>query len=536
MRRNILIVTLSILFVLFGMSTIVLAFVEFAPINAEQKLFPIQEKLEHSLLVFYTSPTSKSAYELRLLEKRVDDLSEDQEIARFNAVWVELEHVLQQFELLPADAEGNSRIRFVKILGVILEKMEQFTYLEETNPTKFKEAYERIFDLRMLALDSTNPLSSLINFQIASRQDLVRENALQKFTTAPIKAIQPHRVPFLPGSVGEKHDFFPLLGQHADISCESCHVNLTYAGIPNQCVDCHSDVLPKNHYAGICSLCHTPEAWKPANFDHSTAEAADCQGCHLRDKPTRHYSGQCSSCHSTDAWIPASFDHSVAGATDCLSCHAVKKPANHFSGQCSSCHSTNAWKPATFNHSAAGATNCQSCHLVNKPANHFSGQCSSCHSTIAWKPATFNHSAAGATDCQSCHSNNKPANHFSGQCSSCHSTNAWKPATFNHSAAGATDCQSCHSGNKPANHFAGQCSSCHSTDSWSGASFSHSFPMNHGKANGECAQCHPSGGSSWTCFNCHSQSKMTEKHEEKGIPDYVVRCLECHGNGRKNDD
>jgi len=29
---------------------------------------------------------------------------------------------------------------------------------------------------------------------------------------------------------------------------------------------------------------------------------------------------------------------------------------------------------------------------------------------------------------------------------------------------------------------------------------------------------------------------MTKKHEEKGIPDYVARCMECHGNGEKNDD
>jgi hypothetical protein len=29
---------------------------------------------------------------------------------------------------------------------------------------------------------------------------------------------------------------------------------------------------------------------------------------------------------------------------------------------------------------------------------------------------------------------------------------------------------------------------------------------------------------------------MNEKHEEKGIPDYVARCMECHGDGEKDDD
>ncbi|MBE0685086.1 MAG: hypothetical protein IH585_03720 [Anaerolineaceae bacterium] len=499
MRKTLLILTLIILFIISGTSAAVIAFVEIAPIYPEGKLFQLQDRLEHAFLVFYSNPTSKSWYEMKILDKRVKDLEnitgKPEEVQRMNAVWVELNHVLKQIQDGNLDENKNLRLHLVKTLSKIQESLNQFTYLAENFPTEFSLAQEKLNQLKILAMDNSNPLSELYVLNQALLITGVQVNSIANTTTRGQDSIEPHKIPFLPGSTGANHEFFPLMGKHAELTCEGCHSGITYAGLPNQCVECHLTVLPENHYQGVCSLCHT-----------------------------------------ATGWISAFFDHSVAAATDCQSCHLVNQPANHFPGQCSSCHSTNAWIPASFNHAVAGATDCQSCHTKNKPNNHFSGQCSACHSTNAWIPANFNHAAAGATDCQSCHSGNKPANHFSGQCSACHSTNAWRPASFNHAAAGATDCQSCHSGNRPANHFAGQCSSCHSTDTWSGASFSHSFPVNHGNANGECAQCHPSGGSSWTCFNCHSQSEMTKKHEEKGIPDYVARCMECHGNGEKNDD
>jgi hypothetical protein len=491
MRKTLLVFTLIILFVMSGTSAAVLAFVEIAPFAPEEKLFPIQDELEHALIVFYPHPTSKSWYELKILDKRVMDLEEtagqSEEVSRISTVWVEIDHVLKQFQADNPHQDKNLRFRFVKILSRIQTRMDELTYLAENYPLKYVQAKEKINQLKILVLDDSVLLSDLFILSNSSMTANFKASSINNLGVA----VKPHKIPFLPGSNGADHEFFPLMGKHAELSCEGCHSDITYAGLPNQCVECHSVVLPENHYNGLCSLCHTPAGWIPADFDHSVASAEDCQSCHMVNKPANHYSGQCSSCHTSIAWIPASFNHAVAGASDC-----------------------------------------QSCHSGRKPANHFSGQCSACHSTSAWKPANFNHAVAGASDCQSCHSGKKPANHFSGQCSACHSTSAWKPASFNHTAAGATDCQSCHSGNKPNNHFSGQCSSCHNTDSWKGASFSHRFPMNHGKANGECAQCHPSGGSSWTCFNCHDQAKMTKKHEEKGIPDYVVRCMECHSDGK----
>lgn len=499
MRKTLLIITLILLFLISGTSAALITFAELAPVHPEQSLFAFQNSLEHALLFLYRDPVSKSWYELKILDKRVNDLEAVagtvNEIDRANAVWIELDHVLRQFEMNGAVDDQDLRIRFDKTLTKIQTEIAKFTYLANQNPSDYSSALEKISRLKILVMDQDNSLSNLNELSKAPAKGSTKVSSLQPSIPVQSNEIDPHKVPFLPGSGGAEHRFFPLTGKHAEITCESCHNGISYAGLPNQCLDCHLEVRPVNHYEGVCTLCHTTTAWLPANFDHSISIAMDCQSCHL-----------------------------------------VDKPANHFSGQCSACHSTTAWLPASFNHSVAGATNCQSCHTKDKPGNHFAGQCSACHSTTAWLPATFDHAVAGATDCQSCHSGNKPGNHFSGQCSACHSTSAWRPASFNHAAMGATDCQSCHSGNRPANHFEGQCSSCHSTDTWQGASFNHSFPVNHGKANGECAQCHPSGGSSWTCFNCHDQSKMNNKHQEEGIPDYVSRCMECHGDGKKHDD
>lgn len=495
MKRILIAITIIILVTLSASSAAVLAFIEIAPIHAEGRLFPIQNKLEHSLLFFYPSATDKVGYELKLMEKRVRDMSNvygaPEEIPRINAAWVELQHVLNEFELMDNNKDENLRNQFVKILGMINDEMLRYTYIQEMYPEEFLNTQNQIDQLLTVSMDSDHPLGDLLTLSTQPESAGPQAGSPEASQLISRTQIKPHKVPFLPGSNGANHQFFPLTGQHATLTCEGCHSGMTYAGIPKECIACHLDVVPQPHYLELCSLCHTPDGWTPAQFDHTLAIAVDCQSCHLRNKPESHYPGQCSACHGTDGWLPATFDHQVAGATDC-----------------------------------------QNCHINSKPANHFNGQCSACHSTNAWLPASFNHAAAGATDCQSCHSGNKPANHFSGQCSACHSTSAWRPATFNHAAAGATDCQSCHSGNRPANHFEGQCSSCHNTSSWQGATFNHSFPMNHGNANGQCAKCHPSGGSSFSCFTCHDKSKMDSKHLEKGISDYATRCLDCHRDGK----
>ncbi len=347
--------------------------------------------------------------------------------------------------------------------------------------------------------------------------------------------VPPHDVVFPPGSPGVVHEFFLLEGQHAELDCFACHSDGQYAGTPNLCVDCHSEVAPIPHFGEECAACHTSVSWQEVNFDHGLVDRTECKSCHQGDAPENHYTAQCSACHEITIWDQVDFNHEVVDKNDCQFCHGSDKPANHFTRQCSACHNTSSWLDVNFNHQVIDATDCKACHNSNKPANHYGGQCSACHNTTNWSEANFNHQAVGANDCKACHSGRKPANHYGGQCSACHNTSNWSEIDFNHQAVGATDCKACHSATKPANHFDGQCSQCHSASSWGGASFNHSFPMNHGGANGNCSTCHPSGGVKYSCYGCHDKGKTITKHNEEGISNLDSRCLDCHLGGESSD-
>ncbi len=473
-----------------------------APFHAGQTLYPVQRFAEQRRAALAADATSRAQNQIALLERRVMDLAlgvgSPYESAALEEVYRQLQTTL--------DALARAPERDAAILKSALERslttLQQELPLLTRAPVESGPAYQALYNetgtlLNMLS-DSGVSLSTLGAMSEAAQVDALTGLA---DINAPGGGMQngtpvdPQMVMFPPGSAGAQHAFYPLVGAHSTLECAACHSSGQYAGTPAACAACHQQDAPVPHFPADCAACHAPTSWQDIHFDHKAAGATDCASCHNQDKPANHFQGQCSACHSTKAWKPATFNHQAAGATDCVSCHTKNKPANHFSGQCSLCHSTNAWKPANFNHQAAGATDCVACHTKNKPANHFSGQCSLCHSTNAWKPATFNHQAAGATDCVACHTKDRPANHFSGQCSQCHSTNAWKPANFNHS-----------------------------------------FPLNHGDANGQCSKCHPNDPPKWTCYTCHDQNKLVQKHNDEGIGNIDGRCLECHANGDKGGE
>jgi hypothetical protein len=536
-----LLVTLTVLLLAMLAITAGIALATAGPFRPGQRLFGLQYSAEHAFQDLQRDPLQRIQYGMTLLERRIAALDgvtgTPAEIDVLTAINTEIGHTLELLQTTPSLSESALRATLARDLDDLLAHLDKLSHTPTASPQGFAGFRNSILALSLLAHDATIPLADLYRMAHGyfSTAGEVQPTAGPGTPSPTLQVtIDPRMVLFPPGSPGAVHAFFPLTGAHALQQCQNCHPQGIYAGTPNLCSTCHTAVIPAGHYSGECSLCHTTTAWLPVNFNHQAANAVDCQSCHIKVRPANHYSGQCSACHTTTAWRPANFNHQVAGAFDCQSCHADKKPANHYSGQCSLCHATTAWRPATFNHQAMGAVDCQSCHADKKPANHYNGQCSACHSTSAWRPANFNHQAAGAVDCASCHSANKPANHYNGQCSACHSTNAWRPASFNHAAAGATDCQSCHS--RPANHFSGQCSQCHATTGWTPANFNHTFPLNHGGANGTCATCHPGGGSAFTCFNCHNEGELTQKHNEEGIPDFVSRCMECHADGRKHDN
>ncbi len=109
-------------------------------------------------------------------------------------------------------------------------------------------------------------------------------------------------IPFPPGSPGAVHAFYPLVGQHALLTCNNCHKSGKYVGTPNTCTLCHILKRPTSHYNGDCAACHTALSWEDAIFNHEGTRATDCVSCHKEETPKDHYSGQCSACHQTRTW------------------------------------------------------------------------------------------------------------------------------------------------------------------------------------------------------------------------------------------
>ena len=219
---------------------------------------------------------------------------------------------------------------------------------------------------------------------------------------------------------------YALVGQHATVACEKCHVvrneHTVFKLQSANCTDCHKDAH-NSQFAGLphknrCEDCHVVEGWQPSTFGlaahnetHFTLtgahRAVPCSGCHTpQQEQTRfHVDGgrcinchesphgslaaafTCESCHKTTSWAQvAYFDHSVtqfplAGrhtAVPCLGCHKPEARGNArvitFGGmgtQCESCH--------------------EDAHDGQFKANDAAQGCAECHTPKDWRPTQFDH-------------------------------------------------------------------------------------------------------------------------------------------------
>lgn len=96
-----------------------------------------------------------------------------------------------------------------------------------------------------------------------------------------------------------------LLGAHANAACLGCHADNHFAGTPGDCLSCHRQDEPADHFGPDCAACHTSAAWKPSTFDHEGAfplqrgehrrYRADCAACHLAAGEYQAFT--CTDCH-----------------------------------------------------------------------------------------------------------------------------------------------------------------------------------------------------------------------------------------------
>lgn len=130
------------------------------------------------------------------------------------------------------------------------------------------------------------------------------------------------------GKIFFEHDItrFPLIGGHAVVPCEECHLSRSFKDAPLSCVKCHKkDDEHKGRFGAECGDCHNPNSWKTWIFDHDTRtdfrldgahEDLRCHDCHKTrlDKDSR-LAGSCAACHRDDDI------HNGGFGRNCQQCH-----------------------------------------------------------------------------------------------------------------------------------------------------------------------------------------------------------------------
>lgn len=126
---------------------------------------------------------------------------------------------------------------------------------------------------------------------------------------------------------------FPLLGKHASLLCEDCHLSLRFHDVDGTCVSCHAeDDVHDGAFGSDCEGCHQPGGWSIAQFDHEQHSGFALLGA--------HDALACQSCHGQPRLLQA------ASPQECVTCHRSDDPhAGHFGSDCARCHSTEAFTP-----------------------------------------------------------------------------------------------------------------------------------------------------------------------------------------------
>ncbi len=348
---------------------------------------------------------------------------------------------------------------------------------------------------------------------------------------------------------------FPLIGQHNDLDCRSCHTSLEFKQVSSECVSCHVDM--HNQTVGTdCARCHTPTSWIVENVTDLHEKVAfplmgvhatvNCNECHqgetnVRFNPT---GVECINCHRSDYATAVSPDHVKNGfSMDCASCHSITTTdwntdivdhsffpleQGHNIQDCAACH-------ANGEYSAASPL-CISCHQTdfNTTTNPkhtsagFSTNCMECHTlSPGWKPVDFSthdgqffpiysgkHKGVW-NDCIDCHTNSDDYTQFT--CVSCHIN----PET-----------DDLHNGVSGYNYQDNACLSCHPTGG-ADMAFDHNatnFPLTGAHIGVDCISCHANGyeGTSTACVDCHTadfNQTLNPNHTALGISN---DCASCH--------
>ena len=193
---------------------------------------------------------------------------------------------------------------------------------------------------------------------------------------------------------------FGLQGAHAELSCESCHRDVSVdSSLGAACVDCHRlDDVHQGQEGDECGKCHNSSAWgEGLRFSHDLTRfplvgmhaVVSCDSCHSSGM-FRDTDSSCYSCHDKDD------SHNRSLGTDCATCHNpndwrlwlfdhdsqtdFELDGAHTDLSCKACHA----RPAEG--SVKQASSCVACHLGDDVHyRRFGRACERCHITDSFK-------------------------------------------------------------------------------------------------------------------------------------------------------
>jgi len=328
------------------------------------------------------------------------------------------------------------------------------------------------------------------------------------------------------------HVDFTLIGSHAGLACEKCHIENhppTFLGLEQICASCHEDVHGSGEATRSCSKCHDQNQFKPAAFfNHDeyfllegTHATAGCVDCHRQIEagfgPVKGKA--CSDCHES----PHRFE--ATPQRDCQTCHfaadgnwalgqrGIDPPLHatfgfpleppHADRACESCHNPDLPYVDRFPNPEQPdylrrPNQCQGCH-TDPHAGRFiekHSACNDCHRQDGFIPSLI-----GLGE----HSQVYPLTgaHQAVACSQCHKLDASKVRQF---TSTPTACKDCHA-DPHEGKFKDSCTACHLPDS---STFKiKNYPHQ----------------SRLTCSICHS-----DVHRGQFLRGGTTDCERCHGS------
>jgi hypothetical protein len=322
---------------------------------------------------------------------------------------------------------------------------------------------------------------------------------------------------------------FPLVGAHARVACERCHVSGDFARpiAFARCSSCHVNVH-RDSITEECSSCHNETSFHvpgptgaAATFDHQRRTGFALDG--------RHAALTCQQCHKTvsDATVPLArkvVDYSGA-STACTSCHADEHKGE-YGLTCQTCHRTTTFDVTGFAHTGRAEF---------YGGEHAALACVRCHVPEGrMRPtrvgaAIVSSSATPPTECRSCHGDIH-LGQLSTTCQTCHDVAGagFAAVSFSHTRTAFP---------LTGRHVEIQCMKCHET-------VTTRFPAGHGTAArysplpGSCVTCHADphlGQMSGSCETCHGTATFTlPAYTHQGLDDFFrgfhgqYPCESCH--------